>query len=197
MLKLIKKGCEKNILDTVIRSRYRSDIIGFELEYFADLLDSCGKGGNRGLGLALCMGHKDVLDQVLQLQKEYKQSILDELINLEKDGVKEKKSFRYFYSKDSSIGGVISGIATNFIFDTKMPLISIVHKNNELHVSCRGNQYLVKKGLDLGLAMKTAAEKLGGHGGGHAIAAGATINSDKEKEFLEIVDDVINKQLKQ
>ena len=77
-----------------------------------------------------------------------------------------------------------------------MPLISIVRKNDELHVSCRGNQYLVKKGLDLGFAMKKAAEKLGGHGGGHKIASGATINSDKEEEFLDIVDSIIYKHLK-
>ena len=196
MFKLIKKGCEKNILDTVIRTRYISDTLDFELERFADLLDSCGKGGNRGLGLALCMGYKDVLDQILKLEKEYKQSILDELIMLEKDGAKEKKSFRYFYSKASSIGGVISGIATNFIFDKNLPLLSIVNKNDEIHVSCRGNQHLVEKGLNLGLAMKKAAEKLDGHGGGHAIAAGATIDSNKEKNFLEIVDEIISKQIK-
>ena len=196
MLKLIRNGCEKNILDTVIRPRYKSDIINCELERFADLLDSCGKGGNRGLGLALCMGDKKVFEQAVELEKEYKQRILDELLLLEKDDVKGKKSFRYFYSKDSSLGGVIGGIATNFIFDKKMPLISIVRKNDELHVSCRGNQYLVKKGLDLGFAMKEAAEKLGGHGGGHKIASGATVDSDKEEKFLDIVDGIISEQLK-
>ena len=187
---------KKNILDTVIRPRYKSDIINCELERFADLLDSCGKGGNRGLGLALCMGDKKAFEQAVELEKEYKQRILDELLLLEKDDVKGKKSFRYFYSKDSSLGGVIGGIATNFIFDKKMPLISIVHKNDELHVSCRGNQYLVKKGLDLGFAMKEAAEKLGGHGGGHKIASGATVDSDKEEKFLDIVDGIISEQLK-
>ena len=196
MFKLIKNGCEKNILDTIIRPRYKSDTIGCELERFADLLDACGKGGNRGLGLALCMGDKNVFEQAVKLEKEYKQKILDELQALEKDGVKTKKSYRYFYSKDSSLGGVIGGIATNFIFDKKMPLISVVRKDGEIHISCRGNQHLVENGLDLGLAMNKAAEKLGGHGGGHKIAAGATINSEKEEEFLDIVDDIISKQLK-
>jgi len=196
LLKLIKIGCEKNILDTVIRPRYTSDIIGCELERFADLLDACGKGGNRGIGLALCMGDNEVFDKAVKLEKDFKQRILDELLFLEKEGFKEKKSYRYFTSKDSSLGGVIGGIATNFIFDKKLPLISIVRKDNELHVSCRGNQYLVKNGLDLGIAMKEAASKLGGHGGGHKIASGATIDSSKEEEFLDIVDSIICKQLK-
>ena len=196
MLKLIKKGCEKNILETVIRPRYKSNIFDCELERVADLLDSCGKGGNRGLGLALCMGSVMAFNEAITLEIEYKKKILDELLKLEKDGCKEKSVLRFFYSKDSSLGGVIGGIATNYILDKEKPLISIVRKNDELHISGRGNQYLVSQGLDLGLAMNEAAKKLNGHGGGHSIAAGATINSEKEEEFLDIVDGIILNQLK-
>lgn len=196
MLKLIKSGCEKNILDTVIRPRYYTDNFYCELERLADLLDSCGKGGNRGLGLELCLGDKDSFNQAVQLEKDYKQNILDQLLILEKDGFKENKGFRYFYSIDSSLGGVIGGIASNFIIDKKKPLISLVKKDDEVHISARGNQHLVKKGLDLGFAMNEVAKKIGGHGGGHKIAAGATIKSDKEKEFLELVDNIIVDQIK-
>jgi len=197
MLNLIKNGCEKNILDTVIRKRYYTKLFDFESERFADLLDSCGKSGNRGIAFSIALGDKKSLDNAIKIEKEYKEKILNELLRLEKEGFKEKKGFRYFYTDSSSIGGVIGGIATNFMLDIKKPLISIVRKNDEIHVSCRGNQDLVKKGLDLGIAMKKASEKLGGHGGGHAIASGATISSDKEKEFLEYVDEIIVKQIKE
>jgi len=196
MLTLIKKNCEKNILDTVIRPRYFLDYLGYETERIADLLDSCGKGGNRSLGLAILMDDKNALSKAIELEEEYKQKILDELIALEEDGFKEMKSYRYFYSNDSSLGGVIGGIATNFILDKEKPLISFVKNKDEIHVSCRGNQYLVEKGLDLGLAMNEAAKKLDGHGGGHKIASGATISLEKEEEFLELVDQIISKQLK-
>ncbi len=195
MLNIIKNGCEKNILDTVIRKRYYTKIFDFESERFADLLDSCGKSGNRGIAFSIALGDKKSLDDAIKIEKKYKEKILNELLRLEKEGFKEKKGFRYFYTDSSSIGGVIGGIATNFMLDIKKPLISIVRKNDEIHVSCRGNQDLVKKGLDLGVAMKKASEKLGGHGGGHAIASGATISSEKEKEFLEYVDDIIIKQI--
>jgi len=197
MYVLIKKGCEKNILDTVIRKRYwMNSLFKCELERFADLLDACGKGGNRGLGLSVCFGDKKSFDDAIHHEINYKKKILEELVTLDVDGAKEKKSLRYFYSKDSSLGGVVCGIATNFIFDNKKPLISIVRNKDEIHVSCRGNQYLVENGLDLGMAMKKTASDLGGHGGGHKIAAGATLSSDKEKEFLETVDSIISKQLK-
>jgi RecJ-like exonuclease len=195
MLKLIEKGCEKNILDTVIRERYLSKIFGYESERFADLLDSCSRGGNRGLALSACLGDEKSLSEAFKLEKDYKGKILKQLLRLEKDGVKETKSYRYFYCEDSSLGGVIGGISTNFILNNKKPLISIARKNDELHISCRGNQFLVSKGLDLGSAMRKVANMLNGYGGGHMIASGATIPSDKEGEFIKFVDDVISKQM--
>ena len=50
--------------------------------------------------------------------------------------------------------------------------------------------------MDLGVAMKTVASKLGGYGGGHKIAAGATIDLDKENDLLENVNKILNQQLK-
>jgi RecJ-like exonuclease len=196
LLKLIKNDCEKNILDTVIRDRYWSDYLQSELERFADLLDACGKGGYRGLGLSLCLGDKDSYNEAIKIEREYKKQILKELLYLEKNGFLEKKSYRYFYSNKSSIGGVIGGIAINYILDNKKPLFSIVKKEDELHISCRGTQQLVKDGLDLGFAMRQVALDLNGNGGGHKIAAGATIQLEKENDFLDKTEEILLKQLK-
>ena len=195
LLLLLEKGCEENILDTVIRKRYWAPAFRMEAERFADLLDACGKGGHRGLALRLCLGDTSAYEEALTVEHEYKQTILQELLRLEHEGPREMNTFRYFYSTDSSLGGVIGGIAANFLFDREKPLISLVRKDDELHVSCRGNQYLVSHGLDLGRAMRESAEQLGGQGGGHQIASGATIVADKEEEFLRLVDHVLSKQL--
>ncbi|MCK4332481.1 MAG: DHH family phosphoesterase [Thermoplasmatales archaeon] len=196
LFKLIKAGCPKNILDITIRKRYFSESLGCELERFADLLDACGKNGYRGLGLSICLGDSNAFGEAKTVEKEYKQKILEYLIELEKDETKEVEGMRYFYSESSSLGGVVAGIAMNYILDEKKPLFSIAKKEDEIHVSCRGNQNLVKKGLDLGGAMKKVTSVLGGHGGGHKIAAGATIALEKEKEFLEKVDKILVQQLK-
>ncbi len=192
---LLEHNCEANIIDTVIRQRYFSEKTWGELEKFADLLDCCGKGGHRDLGFALCLNDSEAHEEARTYEQEYKQTILDELLKLEETGAKETDSIRYFYTSKSSLGGVIGGIAVNYLFDREKPLFSIVKKPDELHVSCRGNKYLVKNGLDLGLAMETIAKKLNGHGGGHQVAAGATIPQDKEKEFLTILDSIISDQL--
>ncbi|MEF8879680.1 MAG: DHH family phosphoesterase [Candidatus Thermoplasmatota archaeon] len=196
MSNLVRNDVEKNILDTVIRERFYSDRIGFELEVFADILDSCGKSRNRGIGLSVCLGDKKSLDKALDVSKNFRERVLGELLELKTKGAKEKKSIRYFYSGGASIGGVVCGSAVNFIFDRRKPLICLRMMDDEIHVSCRGNHSLVEQGLDLGLAMKQAAEKVGGHGGGHNIAAGATVSADDKKKFLDLVDDIVFDQIK-
>jgi RecJ-like exonuclease len=197
LFRLIKAGCQPNILDMTIRKRYISPQ-GWELERFADLLDACGKNGYRSLGLAICLDDKTAWKDAIIVEKEYKQKILEGLQLLEHGGIHEATGMRYFYSNSSSLGGVIAGIAMNYVLDEKKPLFSLARKetDDEVHVSCRGNQKLVEQGLDLGSAMKTIATELGGYGGGHKIAAGATIAFDKEKEFLEKVDTILVQQMK-
>jgi len=195
LLLLLKRGCESNILETVVRERYIADQTFGELERCADILDACGKFGRREIGLAVCFGDQQAYQKALLYEKEFKQEVLQELLTIEKEGIKQKKTFRFFYAKNSSLGGVIGGIAINFLLDKKKPLLSIVRKTDELHISCRGNQFLVNNGLDLGSAMNQVAKDLDGHGGGHKIAAGATIPLKHEEQFLKGVDMILTKQL--
>jgi RecJ-like exonuclease len=136
--------------------------------------------------------------QAITVEQEYKQKILTAFQGLEQGGIHETESMRYFYSESSSLGGVIAGIAINYLLDEKKPLFSLARKEteSEVHVSCRGNQMLVEHGLDLAAVMKTVTGKIGGWGGGHKIAAGATIAFDKEKEFLEEVETLLTEQIK-
>ncbi|UCF12102.1 MAG: DHH family phosphoesterase [Thermoplasmatales archaeon] len=196
LFKLIKAGCQNNILDVAISKRYFSKSLGCELERYADLIDACGKNGYRSLGLSICLGDINAFEEAKSVEKDYKQKILNYLIELEEGKTREAEGMRYFYSDSSSLGGVVAGIAINYILDEKKPLFSIAKKEDEIHVSCRGNQKLVKEGLDLGDAMKKVTSELGAYGGGHKIAAGATITSEKEKEFLEKVDKILVQQLK-
>jgi single-stranded-DNA-specific exonuclease len=198
LFRLLKTGCQSNIIDIVIRKRYIVPSQGYELERFADLLDACGKNGHRSLGLSLCLGDATAWNDAVEVEKDYKQKLLDGLSGLQDGGIHETAGMRYFYSENSSLGGVVAGIAMNYVLDDAKPLFALTRKetDSEVHVSCRGNQRLVAEGLDLGAAMKQVAAELGGFGGGHKIAAGATIGFDKEKEFIENVDKILIDQVK-
>ena len=79
---------------------------------------------------------------------------------------------------------------------SELPLIGFADtENGEVKVSARGTQELVEKGLDLSLALSKTATALDGVGGGHKIAAGATIPKGKEKEFLDLLEGEIKTQL--
>lgn len=195
LLILMKTGCTPIILDTVVRARYTSKLTYGEIEGFSDLIDACGKGGYRDIGFAVCIGDEEAYRDALSFHKDYNQLLLDEIQKLELQGVEEKKYYRYFYSEDGSRSGVIAGIAVNYLFDDRKPLISLVRYKDELHISSRGNQKLVDEGLNLGSAMRELAMKLDGHGGGHKIAAGATIPLEKEDIFLRELDDIIRRQI--
>jgi RecJ-like exonuclease len=135
------------------------------------------------------------MTEAIKVEQDYKTKILAALHDLAHGGVTETASFYYFFSESSSLGGVVAGSGINYVLGGKKPLLSLARKDGELHISCRGTQALVSKGLDLGLAMKTVAQQLNGFGGGHKIAAGATINHEKETEFLQQVDTILTHQL--
>ena len=77
-----------------------------------------------------------------------------------------------------------------------LPLIGFAFKDDgEVKASARGTEELVERGLNLSAAMKKAAGALDGVGGGHNIAAGATIPKGKEEEFLTLLEKEIKNQL--
>jgi RecJ-like exonuclease len=184
ILRLLKAGCRKEVIGASLGKRYSAHF--GELERFADLLDACGKNGYRGTALSISLGDEDALKKGKEIEKLYKQKILNGIKRLE---VKELENMRYFYYDNSSLGGVIAGILINYILDDSKPIFSIVEKGDEIHVSCRGSKRLVDKGLDLGGAMKRLASEMGGHGGGHKVAAGATLPSFPN--FLERVNEIL------
>jgi single-stranded DNA-specific DHH superfamily exonuclease len=71
------------------------------------------------------------------------------------------------------------------------------HKGDVVKVSARGNKLLISKGLDLSMALRKAAESVGGVGGGHTIASGASIPPGSEEKFLASVDRIVGEQLRE
>jgi single-stranded-DNA-specific exonuclease len=63
-------------------------------------------------------------------------------------------------------------------------------------VSARGNKLLISQGLDLSVALRRAAESVGGVGGGHTIASGASIPPGSQEKFLSCLDQMVGEQLR-
>ena len=113
--------------------------------------------------------------------------------------VRMRRSIMYFDAGSQirdTVVGIVAGMLLNSEgFRRDMPIIAFADSDDGVKVSARADKSLVRKGLDLASVMKIAAEVVGGYGGGHNIAAGATIPRGKEEQFLDAVDDMVLAQL--
>ena len=54
---------------------------------------------------------------------------------------------------------------------------------------------MVEKGVNLGVIMNQASNNFNGSGGGHNIAAGATIPFDQKDNFIHLVNEMVEYQI--
>ena len=88
--------------------------------------------------------------------------------------------------KDAPSTSPVATTYSRYLFSDK-PLIVINIKNGKVKVSARTTEKLSER-VNLAEVMYLAAEKVGGRGGGHRVAAGANISPEKVEEFLKEVD---------
>ena len=168
---------------------------------FATLLNSTARYGRHEVGLKVCLGDRDKwLKKALNLLRGHRHNLVEGLQFAKEEKIQRREFLQYFHAGEG-IRDTIIGIVTNMMLnsedvDSDLPLIGFaITENGDVKVSARTTQAVVDKGLNLASLLKNAAEKLNGVGGGHNIAAGATIPKGKEKEFLEIVEKEIKNQL--
>lgn len=169
------------------------------LSTFASLLNACGRLKHAGLGLSICLGDDELLREGQSIQAAYRQDILTCMQEIEKQGVTQLDTFQYFTLTQDALGGTIAGLSLKYLpgVDRLKPIFSLSTKEKKIHISGRTTQLLVQKGMDLASALRTSSQAVGGQGGGHPIAAGASIPVGTEKEFLTTLDETIRQTFKQ
>jgi len=116
------------------------------------------------------------------------------------EGVTHEDEIQWFDAGSrirETIVGIIAGMAIGSpAVDRSKPVIAFAEESaTELKVSSRGSHTLVRQGLDLSAVMREASQSVGGDGGGHDVAAGATIPVDERDAFIEAADELVGKQL--
>jgi len=169
------------------------------LSTFASMLNACGRLKQAGLGLSICLGDDELLKEGQSIQATYRQEILRGIQQIEKQGVIQLDSLQYFILEEDTLGGTIAGLSLKYLpqVDQSKPIFSLSTKEKKIHISGRTTHPLVEKGMDLASSLRTAAQAVSGQGGGHPIAAGASIPVGTEKEFLKTLDITIRQTFKQ
>jgi single-stranded-DNA-specific exonuclease len=192
ILKMLTQGSfsAESVVGEVIR--LKKEVVENSLE-MVQLLNACGNRDVPGLGLTLCLRDKSALPAANEMAAEYKRNIIRE-IRILKEKRQELKNIRYLKMEGMEAGAVVAGLGIRYLF-TDMPLITLNHKEGIIKISARGNKPLIARGLDLSVALRKAAESVGGVGGGHTVASGASIPPGTEEKFLCCVDEIVGGQL--
>ena len=169
---------------------------------YATLLNSCGRWSKPGLGSAICRGDRGVSYQEADIMLRNHRSKIREVLEYITDkGVSEYSHMMFIHVGalfPDTIVGIGAGMALSRLNPKKPILIMCEDSMDETvtKVSMRTKPDVIKSGVDLQRALSTVAERYGGSGGGHKIAAGAFIPKDVEREFVEDVNRILAEQQK-
>ncbi|GAA0470470.1 DHH family phosphoesterase [Halococcus dombrowskii] len=202
----VARGVPANRIDDLVGTTYTltSEAEGTELRdasEFSTLLNATARYDRADVGLAVCRGDRDdTLDEARTLLTNHRKNLATGLDWVKREGVTQGEHVQWFDAGEAireTIVGIIAGMAlgTDALRGDR-PVIAFAAKNDtESKVSARGTHRLVRSGLDLSAVMGEVARALGGDGGGHDVAAGATIPKGDEETFVERADAVIADQL--
>jgi len=176
-----------------------------EAREFATLLNSCGRNDMPELGLDICKGDRgEKLSQAFELLKEHRENLSNALMFVRDMGITSVGAIQYFHCadqvKDTILGAIVGILLNSGEVDRDKPLVGFaisreVNGDYKIKASVRTTYDNVSKGVNLAAAMRKAASAVGGIGGGHNIAAGATLPLSTEEEFLRILENEIRSQL--
>jgi len=168
---------------------------------FSTLLNATARYDRADVGLAVCLGDRDgALERARTLLGDHRRNLSAGIELVTEEGVSREDHLQWFHAGDrirETIVGIVAGMALgNDGISRELPILAFAEKGEgELKVSARGTHALVRRGLDLSAVVGEAARAVGGDGGGHDVAAGATVPEGRETEFLSRADAIVGDQL--
>jgi RecJ-like exonuclease len=202
----VSRGVPASKIDRLVATTYTfpAEPEGTELRdasEFSTLLNATARYERADVGLAVCLGERgDPLERARRLLSNHRRNLSEGIEWVSQEGVAQREHLQYFDSGGrirETIVGIVAGMALGSEgVSRSKPIIAFAAKDDaDVKVSSRGTGVLVGQGLDLSVVMREAAQSVGGDGGGHDVAAGATIPAGREDAFLDAADAIVAEQL--
>jgi len=172
-----------------------------DVSEFSTLLNATARYERADVGLAVCLGDRgEALDRARTLLRNHRRNLSEGLELVKSEGVTVEEHVQWFDAGTKireTIVGIVAGMALGADGVRRdVPIVAFASAgDDESKVSARGSHTLVRQGLDLSAVMREAARAVGGDGGGHDVAAGATIPADERAAFVDVADDLVGAQL--
>jgi RecJ-like exonuclease len=172
-----------------------------EPQEFGTLLNGTARYGHPEVGLAVARGDRGVAyREALSLLQDHRRHLAGAIDAFARSGVAERTAIQWVHLQDrvlDTVVGIVCGMALDGLGLRKdLALIGFAWTpDGKTKVSSRSTAELQARGLDLAAALREAAAAVGGQGGGHRGAAGATIPRGSEGRFLDLLDALVGRQV--
>jgi len=202
----VSRGVPAFKIDRLVGTSYVlcEEPVGTELRdasEFSTLLNATARYERADVGLAVCLGDRgDAFGRAKELLANHRRNLSEGIEWVERHGVTREEHLQWFDAGEEireTIVGIIAGMSMGADGVSRdVPIVAFAAKSDEeTKVSSRGTGPLVGEGLDLSVVMGEASRAVGGDGGGHDIAAGATIPAGTEAEFIAHADRIVGEQV--
>ena len=170
---------------------------------FSNLVSACGRMDREAIGIVLAAGARgEVLEEALKIFEERRRILSKYLEYAESnirvlDGLIAVIDFRGL-EFNVKFSGTISTIFSRALpyLDKIIIVLAEDPIDKSIKISARAPKELVSKGFNLAIVMKKLADLLGGRGGGHNVAAGASIPIERSNEIIDHLVNIIKSRLK-
>ncbi|MCX6770998.1 MAG: DHH family phosphoesterase [Candidatus Micrarchaeota archaeon] len=153
---------------------------------FSTLLNACGRNSRPELGVSVCLQRAGAYVEAQSLLAEHRRNLRAGMDFASKN-TQDIGKFLLLDARGAipdSIIGVVAGML--YAGSRKKPILALsLEAPGKIKLSTRGTRALVEAGLNLGKILSECCAQVGGAGGGHNIAAGATIPEEKLNDFLK------------
>lgn len=193
--RLAAQGTRPEFCDILTLPSYFVPALGTTALELSILQNATGRVGEPGVGIALALGDRRAWERAREAEHAWRTGVMAGLRRIEDEGVHTMEALQWFESPDTTLAGTQAGLAMNYLLDPRRPVFVASQLEHATKVSGRGTLHLVGQGLDLSLTCRTAAASVGGEGGGHRVAAGATLPPGAWQAFLTEANRLIASQL--
>ncbi len=165
---------------------------------FSTMLNSCGRIGKSGVGIAVCMGDRNkMLQEGEKILVEYRRMIREYMNILTNERWRMTATANcLMVNGEGVIPETMTGTISSLLAGSpknagKIVILRTDGEENTIKFSSR-KSIGCKADVSLSVLMRNGAEKFNGVGGGHDAAAGAKITKDKLEGFLDFIEDSVN-----
>jgi len=179
--------------DIIVFTKEEHYLLRYSLD-FSNLVSAAGRLGKDFLGIVVSSGIRGDFVREMEEIYEERRKLLGKYLSYVEATKKVVDDVVIVDLRDTDVsprfGGTISTILSKSLIYSDKVVLVLLRNVDKIKISARAPKSLVDQGLNLSEIMKDVARKYGGHGGGHNVAAGASILGDDDSlidYLLELV----------